>query len=91
MGDSSFTQFCSTTTAHGFNYLNAPSKQVKTCWLVILVFGFVAGAVHLYTIINQYLAYDSHETVTTSSDVYPEFPAVTICDNSGISESSLEA
>ncbi len=89
MSDFTFKKFCSSTTAHGFSYLDASSKHVRISWFVVLILAFMAGALHLYTIINEYLKYNYHETIITSTDVYPEFPDVTICDNSGLAEASL--
>ena len=89
MSDSTFKKFCSITTAHGFSYLDAPSKHVRIFWLAILSFAFVAGVFHLQLMINEYLKYNYHETIITSTDVYPEFPDVTICDNSGLAEASI--
>ena len=89
MGDSSFEQFCSKTTAHGFVYLNTQSKRVRTCWIVIVIFAFLAGVLHLHAIVWEYREYKYHETTVTSTDVYPMFPDITICDNSGISEASM--
>ncbi len=86
---SSFKEFCSKTTAHGFSYLDTPSKSVRTCWLVIILFAFAAGTVHLHAIICEYLQYNYHENVVTSATAYPVFPDVTICDNSGLSEASI--
>ena len=86
---SNFKQFCNSTTAHGFSHLEASSTHTRTCWIFILVLAFVAGALHLYTIINEYLEFNYHETTIISTDVYPLFPDITICDNSGISEVSI--
>ncbi len=71
--------------------LEAPSKNVRICWVLILILGFVAGALHLYEIVTEYLEYNYHETVMTSTEVYPRFPDVTVCDNSGLAEASMEA
>ena len=84
-----FDAFCMKTTAHGFSYLGAPSKTVRICWFIILTFAFVVGSLHLYTLISEYLQYDYHDAVVTNTEITPMFPDVTICDNSGIAESSL--
>ncbi len=78
-----------TTTAHGFSYLGAPSKSVRICWIVILILAFLLGAFHLYSLVSEYLQYGYHESRVTNTKATPLFPDVTICDNSGIAESSL--
>ncbi len=87
--DSSFKEFCLKTTAHGFSYLDTPSKSVRTCWLIIIVFALVAATIHLHAIIWEYLQYNYHENVETNANSCPVFPDVTICDNSGLSEASI--
>ncbi len=89
MSEANFKKFCTSTSAHGFSHFNAPSKHVKFFWLVILILALVAESFHLYTIVREYLDYNYHETIVTSTDIYPEFPDVTLCDNSGLSEASL--
>ena len=84
-----FNQFCQTTTAHGFNYLVAPSKTVRITWVIIVVMATCFGALHLYSLISQYLEYGYHESTVINTDVPPVFPDITICDNSGIAESSI--
>ena len=64
---------------------------MRICWIVILILGFVAGALHLYEMVTEYLEYNYHEVVMTSAEMYPQFPDVTVCDNSGLAEASLEA
>ncbi len=84
-----FEEFCTTTTAHGFSYLGAPSKNVKICWVVILSLAFVFGALHLYTLVSEYLHYEYHDSVIISTKTNLMFPDVTVCDNAGIAESSV--
>ena len=89
MSETTFKKFCKSTTAHGFHHLGTSSKQVKACWLVVLTLAFMAESLHLYTIVQEYLEYNYHETIVTSTDVYPQFPDITTCDNSGLAEASL--
>ncbi len=84
-----FNAFCLKTTAHGFSYLSEPSKSVRFCWFIILTFAFVLGSLHLYTLISEYLRFDYHDTVVTNTKATLIFPDVTVCDNSGIAESSI--
>ncbi len=85
-----FADFCSTTSAHGFNYLTTPSKTVKFSWVLILIFALSFGIFHLYTLISQYAKYEYHESIVINTEQIPVFPDVTVCDNTGISDSSLE-
>ncbi len=84
-----FDEFCTTTGAHGFSYLGNQSNNVKICWVVILILAFVFGALHLYTIVSQYLQYEYNETVVTDSKTGLMFPDITICDTAGLAESSF--
>ena len=72
-------QFCSGTTAHGFSYLTKTSIVDKICWVIILLFYFVAICIHLYSTLSSYLEY-RYNDVTMLSDSHPKFPHVTICD-----------
>ena len=85
-----FEQFCSTTSAHGFSYLAKSSKTTKLAWLIILILAFVFGIFHLYILVSEYLKYDYHESILVNSAETPVFPDVTLCDSTGISDSSLE-
>ena len=89
MDESKFKEFCSRTTAHGFSYLDVSSKSTRNCWLLIIIVAFTALAIHLYAIVSQYLEYHYHETTVTNTNVYPRFPDVTVCDSSGLAETSV--
>ena len=84
-----FNHFCSTTTAHGLNYLVAPSKTVRITWLVIVILATGCCAFHLYTLGKQYSLYGYYESTVINTDLSPVFPDVTICDNTGIAESAF--
>ncbi len=88
--ESEFEEFCATTSAHGFTYLAKSSRTVRLCWVLILFFAFSFGIFHLYILISEYLKYDYHESIVINSEETPEFPDVTICDNTGIADSSFE-
>ena len=85
-----FERFCSTTSAHGFSYLATSSRTTKFTWLIILILAFVFGIFHLYFLVSEYLKYDYHESILVHSIETPVFPDVTLCDSTGISDSSLE-
>ncbi len=73
-----FEEFCNTTTAHGFSHLVVPSKTVRIAWIVIVVLATVSGALHLYTLVSEYLEYGYHESTVINTDISPIFPGVTI-------------
>ncbi len=85
-----FEEFCSTTSAHGFHYLATPSRTKRTVWIIILVFALGFGMVHLYLLITEYLKYEYHDSIVINNIEQPVFPDLTICDNTGFSDSSLE-
>ena len=84
-----FDKFCNTTSAHGFSYLATPTKTTKFCWIFIIILAFVFGVLHLYSLVSQYLQYEYHETIDINTETVPVFPDVTICDNTGIADSSF--
>ncbi len=85
-----FEGFCATTSAHGFFYLTKSSRNTRITWLIILILAFVFGIFHLYVLVSEYLKYDYHESIFMDSSETPVFPDITLCDNTGISDSSLE-
>ncbi len=85
-----FEQFCTTTSAHGFHYLATSSRSKRAVWIVILVFALGFGVFHLYTLITEYLKYEYHDSIVINNKDQPVFPDVTICDNTGFSDSSLQ-
>ncbi len=89
-GTTEFEQFCTTTSAHGLHYLATSSRTTKFTWLIIIILAFVFGIFHLYFLVSEYLKYDYHESILVNSVETPVFPDVTICDSTGISDSSLE-
>ncbi len=89
MNESRLKEFCSRTTAHGFSHLDVSCKSERHCWLVIIIFAFMALAFHLYAVVAEFFEYQYHETTVTSTDVYPWFPDVTVCDSLGLAETSI--
>ena len=85
-----FERFCATTSAHGFSYLTKSSRSTRITWLIILILAFVFGIFHLYVLVSEYLKYNYHESIFMDSSETPVFPDITLCDNTGISDSSLE-
>ena len=84
-----FKRFCKTTSAHGFSYLTVTSNTTKLCWLLVLLLAFSSGIIHLYYLVTEYLKYDYHEAIIINDEVSPIFPDVTVCDNTGMVDSSL--
>ncbi len=88
-GKENFKTFCSTTTAHGFSYLVAPSKNIRIIWLVIIIVATACCSYHLYTLGKQYFLYGYYESTVINTEISPMFPDITICDNTGIAESAF--
>ncbi len=64
------TQFCITTSAHGFYHLHS-SKNIsrKIFWLFLLGVIFAATTSHIYSLVSSYLKYSYYTAVTSDSDL----------------------
>ena len=81
--------FCEKTTAHGVGHVvDADAVPcVRITWCVVIVLALAGNFYHLATVISQYVAYGTQETLFVSSAA-PTFPHVTVCNLRGASTSS---
>ena len=81
--------FCENTTVHGLSFAMGLKVNVtKTLWFTIVFAAFLGLSFHLYNISDAYFQYRTAEYSYEKYDGY-YFPDVTICNNNGISSSSL--
>ena len=81
--------FCEKTTAHGVGHVvdSDAVPCVRITWCVVIVLALAGNFYHLATVISQYVAYDTQETLFVSSAA-PTFPHVTVCNLRGVSTSN---
>ncbi len=81
----SITEFCQTTSAHGFSQLKNTNGHAGKYlfWHIIITIAFGFLTFHLYTLIDKYLAYNYDETTTLVFES-PVFPDVTLCNMDAI-------
>ena len=84
-----FKTFCDNTTVHGLSFATGLKANVtKVVWFMIVLTAFLGLSFHLYTITDAYFQYRTAEYSYEKNNGY-YFPDVTICNNNGISSSSL--
>lgn len=87
----SFSEFCKTTTIHGFYYINQTKNINKLSWglLWLAMFGLVARS--CANSILQYYQFEINTAMTYKEETEVDFPAITFCPQSGVSKSKLNS
>ncbi len=80
--------FSNTTSMHGFSHLGETSHRCRVFWLCVIIVASVATALHLQSLLQQYLWYDSYESVKNEQTSL-EFPDITFCSSEGMSDISM--